>query len=160
PCSPFSPTLARGGADRPPAPEASSGRPATPGAAPVSTPLFAPEVKIMSTPRDDVPFVRRSGFEGVVSGLGSIGEARALPPMAPKESARTESQKARANDLFLRGALTPEQLAQAKADRAGFEAIIGQSNFLPAVFLEIGAASSRSTCLIRTSGVDFTGRSG
>jgi len=109
----------------------------------------------------DVPFVRRSGFEsaGGFEGAGEAAKSTA-PPKPAKTAPLSPRQKARANDLFLRGALTPEQLARAKANRGGFEAIIGRSNFLPAVFLEIGAAASHSTCLIRTSGVDYEGRPG
>ena len=116
----------------------------------------------MMSPDQDVPFVSPSPFERVESGLESVGGQAALPPAEkPSDSAPpSESQKARANDLFLRGALTPEELEKAKANRGGFEAVVGKSNFLPAVFLEIGASTSRSTCHIRTSGVDFLGRSG
>src|SRR5262249_46017333 len=113
----------------------------------------------MPTPNEDVPFVSQSGYERVTSAFESTEAASSPPPKPPRQAPPTQSQKARANDLFLRGALTPEELAKAKADRAGFEVVIGKSNFLPAVFLEIGAATSRSTCLIRTSGIDFTGRS-
>ncbi|HZN35641.1 MAG TPA: DNA/RNA non-specific endonuclease, partial [Pirellulaceae bacterium] len=88
----------------------------------------------------------------------SAAPAGGLESVAP--SSPSPAQQARATDLFLRGALTPEQLAQARASRAGFEVVIGKSNFLPAAFLEIGAATSRATCQIRTSGVDFRGRSG
>jgi DNA/RNA endonuclease G (NUC1)/V8-like Glu-specific endopeptidase len=102
----------------------------------------------MPSPQD-VEFIGHppegGGFEALA------GEAETLP---------SPEQKARATDLFLRGALTAEELAKARASRGGFEAIIGRPNFLPAVFLEIGAAVSRSTCLVRTSGVDYLGRSG
>lgn len=101
----------------------------------------------------DVPFARSSGFEA--SGFESAG-----PAPAPKEAAPTQAQIARAEDLFLRTALSPDELARAKASRGGFEAVVGRPNFLPASFLEIGAASARATCQVRTSGVDFTGRSG
>lgn len=106
----------------------------------------------MPTPIE-VPFVRSSGFEA--TGFESVAPAR--PPAAGPPS---DVQKARAADLFLRGALTPDQLARAKASREGFEAVIGQSNFLPAWFLEVGAASGRATCQLRTSGVDYRGRTG
>lgn len=106
---------------------------------------------------------RAGGFE--MAGAGPEGaealEVNLAPPPKPsREAEPSKDQAARADDLFLRGALTPEQLARAKATRGGFEVIIGKSNFLPAAFLEIGAATSRATCLIRTSGTDFLGRSG
>lgn len=106
----------------------------------------------MPTP-SEVPFARSSGFEA--SGFESFGPA---PP--PKESPPTPAQVARAEDLFLRRALTPDELARAKASRGGFEAVVGRPNFLPASFLEVGAASARATCQVRTSGVDYTGRPG
>src|SRR5262245_42526404 len=105
---------------------------------------------------NDVPFVRSSGFEKAAAGF----ESKPAPPKPAKDAPCSPRQKARANELFLRGALTPEELARAKANRGGFEAVIGRPNFLPAVFLEIGVATARSTCLIRTSGVDFRGRAG
>jgi len=84
-----------------------------------------------------------------------------VPPAKPSpDSPPSDVQKARAADLFLRGALTPDQLSRAKASRGGFEAVVGKSNFLPAAFLEVGAASGRATCQVRTSGVDYRGRSG
>ncbi len=83
-----------------------------------------------------------------------------MPPKPPPDAPPSTAQKARANDLFLRGALTPEELARARASVAGFEQVIGRRNFLPAVLLEIGAATGRATCLIRTSGIDFLGRAG
>jgi DNA/RNA endonuclease G (NUC1) len=115
----------------------------------------------MSTTQD-IPFVRASGFEKPGGGFETTGAAPkvAPPPKPAKDAPPSPRQKARANDLFLRGALTPEELARAKANRGGFEAVIGRSNFLPAVFLEIGVAASRSTCLVRTSGVDYQGRPG
>ena len=70
------------------------------------------------------------------------------------------SQKARANDLFLRGGLSSDELAKARSTAMGFEVVLGRSNLLPAIFLESGVAHSRATCLIRTSGVDFQGRTG
>ncbi len=101
----------------------------------------------------DVPFARSSGFE-------ATGFESAVPAPAPKDSAPTRAQVARAEDLFLRKALTPDELARAKSSRGGFEAVVGRPNFLPASFLEVGAASARATCQVRTSGVDYTGRSG
>jgi DNA/RNA endonuclease G (NUC1)/V8-like Glu-specific endopeptidase len=93
------------------------------------------------------------GFESLAPrGTASDEPAPDAPP--------SPQQAARAVDLFLRGALTPDQLERARASRSGFEVIIGRSNLLPAVFLEIGVAVSRATCLVRTSGVDFLGRSG
>jgi DNA/RNA endonuclease G (NUC1)/V8-like Glu-specific endopeptidase len=124
---------------------------------------------------DDVPFARGSqfakggtapsarGFEmaGMEPADADSLEANVAPPPKPaRDATPSKDQAARADDLFLRGALTPEQLARAKATRGGFEVVIGKSNFLPAAFLEIGAATSRATCLIRTSGTDFLGRSG
>ena len=108
----------------------------------------------------DIPFIGRAGGSGGRTGSGfeSVGDETPSKPN-PKAPLSTE-QKARPADLFLRGALTPEQLAKAKASRAGFEVIIAKSNFLPAVSLDTGAATSRATCQIRTSGVDFRGRSG
>ena len=92
---------------------------------------------------------------------------RAPTPPAPSaaggfESAQgaTNDQKTRAADLFLRGALTPEDYARARASGSGFEAIVGRPNFLPAAFLETGAAVSRCVCLVRTSGIDYLGRTG
>ncbi|MBX9790884.1 MAG: trypsin-like peptidase domain-containing protein [Pirellulales bacterium] len=69
-------------------------------------------------------------------------------------------QRVRANDLFLRSGISAEELAQAQATANGFEIHVGRSNLLPAVFLEVGAAHSRATCLLRTSGIDYRGRSG
>lgn len=109
----------------------------------------------------DVPFARSSGFEKPTSGAGGFESmAAAAAKKAAPEAAPTDAQLARVDDLFIRGALTPDQVAKAKASRGGFEAIIGRNNLLPAVFLEIGSATSRATCLIRTSGVDFLGRNG
>jgi V8-like Glu-specific endopeptidase len=116
----------------------------------------------MPTP-NEIDFVSASPFFARTSGgLELTGEEAVrenAPPKLPSDAAPSAEQMIRATDLFLRGALTPEQLAEARASRGGFEAIIGRPNFLPAVFLEIGASVSRSTCLIRTSGVDFLGRS-
>ena len=117
----------------------------------------------MSVSTSEVPFVRPTtaatplaaapGFEALAPGPAPTAPpSPAGPPSTP--------QLLRATDLFLRGALTPERYAEAKASRGGFELVIGRSNLLPAVFLEIGVATSRATCLIRTSGVDFLGRSG
>jgi len=114
----------------------------------------------MPLPNGDVPFVSRSLFEGAAGGFESASEASDPSPKPPKESPPSGTQKARANDLFLRGVLTPEPPARAKADRSGFDAIIGKSNFLPTVFLEIGASTSRSTRLVRTAVVNLLGRSG
>ncbi len=75
-----------------------------------------------------------------------------VPPLPPRRPALA--------DLFLRGALTPEELKKAQANRGGFEVVIGRSNFLPAVFLEIGVATSRATCLVRASGIDFRSEPG
>lgn len=95
----------------------------------------------------DVPFLRTPGAaDGFESTTGTDSGATA--------------QRARATDLFLRGAITPEQLAVATASSDGFESLIGDPNFLPAVFLELGAAAARCTCLVRTSGTDFDGRPG
>lgn len=69
-------------------------------------------------------------------------------------------QKARANDLFLRGGLSNAQFDKARSTAMGFEVVLGRSNLRPAIFLETGVAHSRATCLIRTSGVDFLGRTG
>lgn len=87
------------------------------------------------------------------------------PPMHPEipgnpPAPASVPQKARANDLFLRGGLSNEQFEKASSTAMGFEVILGRSNLLPAIFLESGVAHSRATCLIRTSGVDFLGRSG
>jgi DNA/RNA endonuclease G (NUC1)/V8-like Glu-specific endopeptidase/endonuclease/exonuclease/phosphatase family metal-dependent hydrolase len=108
----------------------------------------------------DIPFIGRAGGSGgrTNSGFESIGDE--TPPKPNPKAPLSIEQKVRATDLFLRGALTPEQLAKAKASRAGFEVIIGKSNFLPAVFLDTGAATSRATCQIRTSGVNFRGQAG
>jgi DNA/RNA endonuclease G (NUC1)/endonuclease/exonuclease/phosphatase family metal-dependent hydrolase len=72
----------------------------------------------------------------------------------------TLDQKVRGQELFIRGELSAEELARVRTDRDGFELVVGRSNFLPAVFLENGVNTSRATCLIRTSGVDFRGRRG
>ncbi len=80
-----------------------------------------------------------------------------LPGKKDKTSAE---QKARAQDLFIRGVLSEDELKQAQESQSGFERVIGRANFLPAVFLEIGAKLSRATCLIRTSGTDFRGNLG
>jgi DNA/RNA endonuclease G (NUC1)/V8-like Glu-specific endopeptidase len=115
---------------------------------------------------NEVPFVdaRRSGDSGSASGFETIGATPKITPAPrPKADAKAPAspeQKTRANGLFLRGALTPEQLAKAKATRGGFEVIIGKSNFLPAAFLYSGAATCQATCQIRASGIDFLGRSG
>lgn len=106
----------------------------------------------------DVPFIHQhiadhAGFEAAEG-------QDVTPPKLDKNSPVTDHQKTRAIDLFLRGAVTPSELARARTNVGGFEFVIGKSNFLPAVFLEIGAASSRATCLIRASGIDFRGRSG
>jgi DNA/RNA endonuclease G (NUC1)/V8-like Glu-specific endopeptidase len=98
----------------------------------------------MSTPTE-VPFIRQS--DPGTSGLESI----ATTPLAGK---------VRATDLFIRGAVNRETLDQIRKGRAGFEAIIGRSNFLPASFLEVGTASARATCLVRAAGIDFLGRPG
>ena len=107
----------------------------------------------MPSPRD-VPFISPS--EVAAPGAGGFeSQQQEVPAPAtkpPPEAAPSPEQKARATDLFLRGALTPEELAKAHASRGGFEAIIGRPNFLPAVFLEIGAAVSRSTCLVTKRG--------
>ena len=102
----------------------------------------------------EVPFARSSGFESA-DGFEPVPLAKPAPNSPP-----SDVQKARAADLFLRGALTPDQLSRAKASRGGFEAVVGKSNFLPAAFFEVGAASGRATCQVRTSGVDYRGRSG
>src|SRR5262249_50264862 len=68
--------------------------------------------------------------------------------------------KVRATDLFIRGAVNKSTLDDIRKGRAGFEAIIGRSNFLPASFLDVGAASARATCQVRAAGIDFRGRSG
>lgn len=107
----------------------------------------------------EVPFVRPARAPGSGSGFESTTEA-AQPRKPDANAPPTTEQKARASDLFLRGDLTPEDLARARASRGGFEQVIGRPNFLPAVFLEIGAATSRATCLIRTSGIDYRGRAG
>src|SRR4051812_15436732 len=98
----------------------------------------------MSSDIKKVPFLSKSPFaKGHSGGL----ESADAPPPAPAPTApATTTQKARANDLFLRGALTPEQLAEARSSHGGFERVVGRPNFLPAVFLEIGAATSRATC--------------
>ena len=101
----------------------------------------------------EVPFARAA------RPAQAAGAAALETVVASAAAAPSVEQKMRAADLFLRGALTPEQLARAQANRAGFEALIGRSNFLPAAFLEIGAATSRATCQIRASGTDFRGRS-
>lgn len=96
-------------------------------------------------------------------GGGMEATADSLTPPAEKPvdlRPTTPEQKARATDLFLRGAISAADLVEARANRGGFEAKIGRPNFLPAAFLETGAATSRSTFLIRTSGVDYVGRSG
>lgn len=107
----------------------------------------------------EVPFVRPARAPGTGSGFESTTEAP-QPRKPDANSPPTTEQKARASDLFLRGDLIPEDLARARASRGGFEQVIGRPNFLPAVFLEIGAATSRATCLIRTSGIDYRGRAG
>src|SRR5262249_51398370 len=122
-----------------------------------------PEWRVSAS--NDLPdFISPAGAGWARAGAGheSIGdEAAPAPPPKPDPTAPpSPEQKARAADLFLRGALTPEQLREAKATRGGFEVIIGKSNFLPAVFLDHGAATSRATCQVRASGVNFRGHSG
>src|SRR5262245_27888178 len=101
---------------------------------------------------NEVEFIRKSPVSAAApAGLESMdndGARRAAAPRPAEEARTTPEQKARANDLFVRGALTPEELAKARASRGGFETIVGRSNFLPAVFLEIGDGVSRSTFLI------------
>lgn len=70
------------------------------------------------------------------------------------------AQRARTNDLFLRGGISADERARALASKTEFEVHVGRSNLLPAIFLEIGAAHSRATCLVRTSGIDFRGQAG
>ena len=106
----------------------------------------------------NVPFVRPPAAAGSVA--ARAGGPEAVGAAAPAEAPATTAQKARAADLFLRGALTPEQLDAARASRGGFEVVIGKNDFLPAVFLEVGVATARCTCLVRASGVDFRGDSG
>src|SRR5262245_11202458 len=101
----------------------------------------------MSTPTE-VPFIRPS--QQVTRGLESTAPAGATPLAG----------NVRATDLFIRGAVSRVTLDEIRKGRAGFEAVVGRSNFLPASFLEIGAASARATCLVRAAGNDFLGRAG
>ena len=94
----------------------------------------------MPTP-SEVPFARPP----LAASAGNFeSEAVAAPP--------NTTQKSRVADLFLRGAISAEEAARAKATPGGFEAIVGRPNFLPASFLEVGAASSRATCLVLRCG--------
>jgi DNA/RNA endonuclease G (NUC1)/V8-like Glu-specific endopeptidase len=72
----------------------------------------------------------------------------------------SRSRNVRATDLFIRGVVNKATLDDIRNGRPGFEAVIGRSNFLPASFLEVGAATARATCLVRAAGIDFLGRSG
>lgn len=101
----------------------------------------------MSTPTE-VPFIRTS--EQTAGGLESVGRAGAAPL----------ANKVRATDLFIRGAVNKATVDDIRNGRAGFELVIGRSNFLPASFLEVGAASARATCLVRATGIGYTGDAG
>ena len=82
----------------------------------------------------DVPFLRSPEKD-------RSGEAERLPNLAFPE---------------------PEAAGRAMRDPQFpiFEMVLGRPNFLPACFLEIGAARGRAVCKIKTWGVDFRGNPG
>lgn len=96
-----------------------------------------------------------AGFES----MGSPESGPQLETPQPEAPLSIET-RARVRDLFLRGGLTAEQYEAAQADQLGFERIVGRNNQLPVSFLDIGVQTSRATCKIEASGVDYTGASG
>lgn len=100
-------------------------------------------------------FIRKAEPSAPATASGFEGSTAAEAPQAIEPV-----HKHRAMDLFLRGAITEDQMKEAAASLSGFERIIGKVDYLPAFFLEQGAAMSRATCLLQTSGVDYTGEPG
>lgn len=120
----------------------------------VSTADTAKGPNVINDRDDEVPFVMDPTIPPKSAGDQDDLESVTTPPTPSPD------QVARATDLFLMGAITREELERAKAERNAFEAVVGRRNFLPAVFLELGAAVSRATCLVRASGIDHRGRDG
>jgi DNA/RNA endonuclease G (NUC1)/V8-like Glu-specific endopeptidase/endonuclease/exonuclease/phosphatase family metal-dependent hydrolase len=108
---------------------------------------IAPKVQLPKLGQEE------SGFESFTNEAVPSG----LPTGRDSPDALT---KGRVSDLFLRGALTEQQYREAIESQSGFERIVGRNNLLPARFLELGLQSSRATCLIKTSGIDYQGRAG
>ena len=97
----------------------------------------------------DIPFAK----DGQKSATG-------FESALPNEESPTLHQRRKTEDLFLRGVVSNDLRKAALESQSGFEAIIGRSNFLPAVFLEVGARVSQATCMIRAAGTNYRGLSG
>jgi V8-like Glu-specific endopeptidase/endonuclease/exonuclease/phosphatase family metal-dependent hydrolase len=95
------------------------------------------------------------GFQ-LADGSEALHQLETPQPDAPL----SVETRTRVRDLFLRGGLTAEQYEAAQVDQSGFERVVGRNNQLPVSFLDIGVQTSRATCKIETSGVDYTGVSG
>ncbi len=116
-----------------------------------SVPFAVPQTVVRPKPAD----LDASGFE--IAGA-KVGGFEIFQPQS--KEAPSPQTKARVADLFLRGALTAEQYRDAVQTQGGFERIVGRNNLLPAAFLEVGVQTSRATCLVKTSGIDFDGQRG
>lgn len=108
-------------------------------------------------PSLEVGFLRQP--QATLRGLESM-EAEAPSQPAFRDLGRMEAMQ-RAEDLVAAG-VAPRGLLEggAPVDDRALEVIIGEVNFLPAWFLQVGAQTASAVCKIEASGVNYQGARG
>ncbi len=108
-------------------------------------------------PSLEVGFLRQP--QATLRGLESM-EAEAPSQPAFRDLGRMEAMQ-RAEDLVAAG-VAPRGLLEggAPVDDRALEVIIGEANFLPAWFLQVGAQAASAVCKIEASGVNYQGARG
>ena len=108
-------------------------------------------------PSLEVGFLRQP--QATLRGLESM-EAEAPSQPAFRDLGRMEAMQ-RAEDLVAAG-VAPRGLLEggAPVDDRALEVIIGEVNFLPAWFLQVGAQAASAVCKIEASGVNYQGARG
>lgn len=110
----------------------------------------------------NVPFQRESMDSKNITGLEEISEGN----LSMKDvrrcgvALRADSIRKSANLPSVKEINDAVKMVEDVKDETIFEVQIGESNFLPACFLELGAKVSRAICKIEAEGVNYKGKSG
>src|SRR5215203_410904 len=110
----------------------------------------------------NVPFQRESIDSKNLTGIEEISEGNlAMKDIQQCGVALRADSISRSSDLpTAKQIKAAVKVVEDDEDETIFEVQIGESNFLPAYFLEIGAKVSRAICKIETFGVDYKNREG
>lgn len=130
------------------------------------------EVEFFREPPAVVPGGEAAGLEALAPPMAVAGEGKRRQGL-PAGKAAMVSDAARANlalddtqAIRLRAAKIAEHAPLAPAagddtsDELVLEQVVGANNFLPAVFLQIGAPRSRAICKIKAEGTNYRGQQG